>query len=91
MEIQSLQYHFSEGLTFCQGAGFEACHGGACPYPQLLRGMRKYDHEFQATLGNTVRHSHTNTTKLPLILLVVHGKLSKRAPAEHAQGPMLNI
>lgn len=88
----SRQHRFSEGLIFCQGAGCEAWHGGACLYPQLLRGLRKHEHEFQASLRSTVRHAQTDTSNQPLLLLGCAGEpLSRRAPAWLTQSLLLHL
>lgn len=87
----SLQHCFSEGLI-CQRAGCEAWRGGACLYPQLLRGLRKHGHEFQASLGSTVKHAQTDTSNQPLLLLGCAGEqLSRRAPAWQTQSPLLHL
>lgn len=88
----SLQHRFSEGPIFCQRAGCEAWHGGAGLYPQLLRGLRKHGHEFQASLGSTVKHAQTDTSNQPLLLLGCAGEqFSRRAPAWQTQSPLLHL
>lgn len=65
---------------------------GACLYPQLLRGLRKHGHEFQASLGSTVKHTQTDTSNQPLLLLGCAGEqLSRRAPAWQTQSPLLHL